>query len=221
MPESTDGRPHEPPLNPGRSPHVGGRELGRVTLLSGQELDAKLASITTGDPLELYPLGTLRVRERFLYFDPDRVFDESAFNVVAMSLGLRKEDDFDHWLVERVYEAIDDLIRRDTQAVLRGRVTDDLAMESGEYLVGCWGLSPHEAFEAAVRFNNLPELPRRAFFALLVDHRTVAQCLEDGMGPPDDLREHTVRAIEAILGPRPDSIRKIRVPSDPAEEPHG
>jgi hypothetical protein len=190
-------------------------------LLSDQELDLKLASITTGDPLELYPLGTLRTKQRCYYFDPDRVFDESAFNVVVCSLKLRKEDEFDRWLVERVDEAIDDLIRRDTQAVLNQKVTEDLVMESAEYLVGCWGLGPRSAFEAAVRFNNLPELPRRAFFALLVDHRSVAQCLEDGMGPAEELRENTVRAIEAILGPRPDSIRKVRLPTDPVEKPHG
>lgn len=222
MPEPAEGRSSEPPLGQGRVPEPTGRELGRKVLLSTQELDAKLASITTGDPLGLYPLGTLRVRERCLYFDPDRVFDESAFNVVAMSLGLLKEDDFERWLLERVDEAIDDLIRRDTQAVLKNEVTDELVWESGEYLVGCWGLSDREAFEAAVRFNNLPELPRRAFFALLVEHHTVAHCLEDGMGPVDELREYTVRAIEAILGQRPDSSRRVRVATDPmAEEPRG
>lgn len=192
-----------------------------MMLLSNQSLEAKLAAMSTGDPLGLYPLGAMRVRERFFYFDPDRVFDESTFNAVVMSLSLQKEDDFDQWLVERVDEAINDLIRRDTQAVKKGRVTDDLIQESAEYLVGCWGLGLAEAFEAAVRFNNLPEKPRRIFFAMLVEHRSVAQCLEDGLGPKDEMREYTVRAVEAILGPRPKSIRTIRVPTDPPEESHG
>ena len=199
---------------------VEARLAARATLASEMPLEHKLAAIATADPLDLYPLGARRVRDRCLYLDPDRVHDESVFNVVALSVALEPQDEFDDWLVARVDEAIDNLVRRDGEALRRSVFEADLVRESGEYLNGCWGLPPGEAVMAAARFNLLPEESRRTFFALLVEHRSIEACLEEGLGPREILRERAVRAVEAILGPRPRSVARTELPDEqrPAEE---
>lgn len=202
--ERTSGPLPRPPQ--GR-PGTGARRVARAALLAETAPGTKLAAITGGDPLGLYPLAAARVRERCLVLDPDRAFDESVFNVVALSLLLERRDDFDAWLLARVDEALDNLVRRDSEALRRGALDDEQVRESGEYLAGCLGLPADEALAAATRFNRLPWRTRRAFFALLVEQRTVADCLRAELGPRDDLRERTLRALEALLGPRPASIR--------------
>lgn len=196
---------------PGQAP---ARSAARSVLLSELPLEAKLAAVTSGDPLGLCPLAARRVRERSLYLDPDRVHEEACFNVVALSVVLEAEDEFDGWLIERVDEAIDNLVRRDGEALRRGAFEADLVRESGEYLGGCWGLTPEEGVTAAARFNQLPMAHRRTFFALLVEHETIEACIEAGLGPREVLRERAVRAIEAILGPRPTSITRASLPGE-------
>ena len=183
------------------------RRLGRAALLAPLPLEAKLGSITGGDPLALYPLAAARARERCLVLDPDRVFDESIFNVVALSVVLEERDDFDAWLLERVDEALENLVRRDSEALRRGVLDTARVRESSEYLTGCLGLPAGEGLAAATRFNRLPFRTRRTFFALLVEQRPLEDCLRAGLGPREDLRERAIGAVEAILGPRPESVR--------------
>lgn len=201
------------PRPPEGSPGARARRLARAALLAPQTLEARLGSITGGDPLSLYPLGAARARERCLLLDPDRVFDEGIFNVVALSVLLEERDDFDAWLLERVDEALDNLVRRDSEALRRGVLDDGEVRESGEYLSGCLGLSAGEGLAAATRFNRLPFRTRRTFFALLVEQLPLEDCLRVGLGPRDELRERALRAVEAILGPRPESARHSREPA--------
>lgn len=196
MPEAPTGPPPDEPAGP-----VGGRELARSALLSDRPLEAKLAVVAQGDPLGLYPLGARRVRARWLYLDPGRVFEESVFTVTALSRGLRPQDDLDAWLTGRVDDAINHLLRRDAEALLDGSAAEQVR-ESSEYLSGCWGLPAADAFRAAVRFNGLTERSRRTFFALLVEHKSAAECLAEGLGPMDALKRHAQQAVAAILGPR-------------------
>lgn len=190
-----DARRRNSSPGPKRHAEFSGREAARKALLSEDSLESKLAAVAEGDPLGLYALARQRVRERFLYLAPDRVLEESVFNVVAMSPGLRKEEDFGAWLEERVDEAIESLMRRDCQAMVEGAISMDLVRESEEYLTKCWKLPAQEAFEAAVRFNNLP----------------------DGLGPLGELHESVGRAMEAILGYQPGSLHEMRMAFDREE----
>jgi len=183
-------------------------ERARLALITGASFEEKLQVVAEGDPLGLIGLADERVRARWLFLDPGRVFEESVFQVVAVSALLTREDDLRCWLVARVDEAIEHLLRRDGELLLEDQLPEAPVRANEAYLSGCFALPPALAFRAAARFNWLPERSRRCYFAVVVEGRSLSQCLESGLGPREELRDHVTLAIETVLSEVPASSRK-------------
>jgi hypothetical protein len=178
-------------------------EAGRSILLSGGKPDTIYARLSTGDSLRLHERGTQRVRQRWLLIDPERLFEHSLFRVAQAAPLLTREAPFDAWLTDRIDAAIADVLRQDQEAVLSGAAS--WQEEHYAFLEEWMNLEPLEAMRASVRFNGLAEPARRAFFALLVDGKSVAACLEEGLGPPEALRENARLGVTALIGPLGDT----------------
>ena len=130
------------------------------------------------------------MRDRWLLLAPARVHEQAAHCVAALAYGLSRDTDLDAWLSERVDGAIDMLVRRDGEAV------NDRA--PGASLGPA--VQASAAFEAATRFNHLPPRTRETYVRLLVENRSIAECLELGLGPLEDLRDRALRAVNYLLG---------------------
>ncbi len=179
-------------------PDVEDRSLGEAIVRSGETPQRILERLTTGDPLGLVELSARRVHERHYLIDAERLFERSLLRVAQMAPALKRETRFEPWLLERVDVAIGDLLRQDHERVLSGDLP--WRTEHHGFIEEWMRFEPAQALCAAVRFNGLSDGPRRAFFGLLVDTRSVAECLEAGLGPPEVLRENGQRAVTALLG---------------------
>lgn len=182
---------------------TGGRasafELARAALLGDGPLQEKLHAIVQGDPLRLFDRAEEATRSRCLWLSPFRVCDESVFTAIALASEISKTDDLDDWLYERVNDAIDNLLRRDWEALIHGEITEDMVAENTLYLASVLGCEPGAALRAATRFNALPERIRRAHFAVFVEGKSVAECLEAGLGPAEQLEQNVRHSSKVIL----------------------
>ena len=143
------------------------------------------------------------MRDRWLLLAPARVHEQAAHCVAALAYGLSRDADLDPWLSERVDGAIDMLVRRDGEAVndrAPGASLGPAVQASAAYLATLLSTDPETAFEAATRFNHLPARTRETYVRLLVENRSIAECLELGLGPLEDLRDRALRAVNYLLG---------------------
>ena len=174
-------------------------ERARASLLSPESVQGVLDSIVQGDPLRMFERAEEAIGARCIWVSPFRVCDESVFSAIAMAPTLSRDDDFEAWLQERVEDAIDNLLRRDWEALIGGEITDDMVAESAMYLAGWLECEPGAALRVAIRFNNLPAVVRRTHFAVFVDGKSVAECLEAGLGPPETLANNIELSSRLIL----------------------
>jgi hypothetical protein len=78
------------------------------------------------------------------------------------------------------------------------------------------GIPDERALEAAVRFNSQPLRTRKSFALLLLDHWTIAQCLEAGYGPLEELKQRAQTGVTALLGCVPE---RVKLPPDAGSVP--
>ena len=108
---------------------------------------------------------------------------------------------FDQWLDQRIDQAITGLLDED-RAVAAGRET--LRSASGHtFLRDVFGVDTPDLLRASVAFNGLQERSRHAFMALVVEHRTVAECIEAGLGTYETLGGLVREGLRAITGREP------------------
>ena len=176
-----------------------GRAIAEGIVRSGIGPREILERLATGDPLGLEESGARRIRERFHLIDPDRLFQRSLLRVALAAPGPgREEETFEHWLTDRIDEAIGEALRQDQERLIAGDPPP--RPEHHDFMDEWMGIEPEAALAAAVRFNGLPRKARRVFFELIVEGKSVARCLEDGLGPAEMLRVNARRALSALLG---------------------
>jgi hypothetical protein len=164
---------------------------------SGMEPREILEKLATGDPLGLLEAGAGRLRERFLLVEPDRLFHQGMLRIALAAPGPRHDGSFDSWLAERIDEAIDETLRQDQERLMQD--PESWRPEHHGFLEEWIGIPPKAALKAAVQFNGLSHSARRVFFEFMVEGRSVAHCLEAGLGPVERLRANARRALSALL----------------------
>jgi hypothetical protein len=186
-----DGASASPPRQP--EPSDAGALLER---LAGRPASESLSRLASDDPLKLYEQVARRIRERWFVIDPDRVF-EHALPIVAVSLehepeGCSQPD----WLTARVDRAIHLVLDADREEDRRGPLdTDGFSDPRFAVFVTTFLVEPPLALAAAVRLNGLNDRVRRVFFELMIEARPVEECLERGLGPPEQLRMDALTAL--------------------------
>ncbi len=170
----------------------------RYELLQGADPESILARISQGDPLRLCALVGKRLRERSLMIDPDRVHEKSLA-VMALAAARATEPQLDlEWVLKALDLAIERVLRedREEERVAAGCPPENPAHYAFIHLA--FATEPGMTRSAAVAFNDLPPLARRAFYALLVEGKSVEECLEEGLGPREFLRMNILQSLKAL-----------------------
>lgn len=179
------------------------------SFLRGEDASEILAHLSEGDPLRLQEASARRLREVWYLLEPERVYLR-ALAVCAKAAS--KEDppqDLDAWKVAKIDLAIEQLVRADYEAE---RAHPELVAEEEKVfplLTDSLMLDPELVRFASVAFNALGQLPRRAFFELMIEGREVADVVE--AGPWDE--EGLYDAIQTALTPF-----RLDLPPDAADD---
>jgi len=166
--------------------------------LRGENAQVILERLSHGDPLRLCERASARLRERWILLDPDRAFHR-ALGVCADAAVLEDPpSDLAAWALAKIDLALEQLIQADRQAeVARPGVLDEDEREF-PLLTECLMLDPQLVRTVSVAFNLLDELPRRAFYELLVEGRPVPKVIEDGPWDEDGLYVAVHQALAAL-----------------------
>ncbi|QDU65304.1 hypothetical protein Pla86_03690 [Planctomycetes bacterium Pla86] len=120
------------------------------------------------------------------------------------------EETLADWFHERIDEATGDVLLKDAQALREG-LTHDEDLSHYDFFVKACFVVPENSLFVSVQFNGLPLECRETFFALFIEHRTIAEALAAGLGPEDRLRQNAQRGLDAAAGinPRAPSWREV------------
>ena len=176
-------------------------ERARSILLKSSSRQELFAKLTSGDPLRLVERASARIRQRHFLMEGHRLAQRAA--VVVATVPYTAADNLSDWTNVRLDEAIQDVLNED-----RVRQTDPAAYndEDYEFMLLTFGIVPERAIAATVRFNGLNEPTRRSFFELLVYHKSIAECLESGLGPLEVLRYRCQLAVYSLLQTKPKRV---------------
>jgi hypothetical protein len=170
-------------------------EQAQALLLSGRPPETLLPLLLDGDPLRLVERSAVRLRQRALIMDCERVADRAA--CAALAVPLTREPAFEEWVVARIDEAIEDLLEFDCERLRRGGGDGGADYE---FMLSLFNVPDERSLRAAVQFNTLPHLTRKRFMLLVMEHWSVAECLEAGYGPLEELKIGARMGVAAILG---------------------
>lgn len=102
------------------------------------------------------------------------------------------------WVLAKIDLAIEQLVRADLEAE---RAHPELVSdEEKEFmlLTECLSIEPELVRAVSVAFNALEELPRRAFFELMIEGRQVPEVVESGPWDEDGLYQAIQQALAAL-----------------------
>ena len=141
--------------------------------------------------------------------DVQRTFEKTCVCVASAAAELDPEEDLDGWLVCRVIDAMNSLLRSDREECRRGEMMDKWDARY-EFLIHLCGLEPGMTLAASVAYNGLPKPCRDAFYALIMHKRSFPDCIAERMGTQEDLVVRTRTAFKALYG---------LLPMDGSEDP--
>ncbi len=184
-----------------RAPILEGDELARAILLKAKSREELYAKITSGDPLRLVERSSLRVREQNYLMEGARVANHTALVIAAIPFDAHES--LGDWLNARIDDAIEDVLIEDQR---REKEPHSYTDEDYEFMLLTFGIVPERCIGATVRFNGLNDPTRKSFFDLLVYHKSIAQCIESGLGPLELLRYRCQLAMYALLQTKPKRV---------------
>lgn len=109
----------------------------------------------------------------------------------------------EEFLVERIDVSMQELIQEDREAELSGIPSSEDESARHLFLEETLGIPAAMARRACVAFNYLPPRARRAYFAVLVQGKTLNRYVAEGNGPPEQVKadiELAVRSIDEAIG---------------------
>ncbi len=181
------------PATKGAREHVPQRTHWRQ-ILSGSRPREVLARLIAGDPLDVRRHVTALLRARSYLLDADRVYLRAVARCARFALRYRGQPGLETWLSERVEEALLDLLHEDLEAERRKELPGDVALAGLEDLARPLGLDPGRMRAVCVAFNHRPEPERRAFFALVIEGRSL-----DGLTRGEGSAAHVARRARLVL----------------------
>jgi hypothetical protein len=191
------------------APNLEADERAKALLLSSQPPEDILALLLEGDPLRLTERSAVRLKRLALVMDCERVAEHAA--CLSLAARFTRELPFETWVTARVDEAIWDLLARDVERVRRGESNGGQAYE---FMLHLFNIPDERSLKAAVQFNTLPLRTRKSFMLLTMDHWSIAECLEAGYGPLEELKVRAQTAMAALLGCIP---RRVKFPKGAQE----
>lgn len=176
-------------------------EPGWRDLLTGQCPKTLFERIgEAGDPLRLRQLCALRMRERSLLLDLDRIHLRGLARVVATVL-TRGRPNGSSVLVDEVDLAISDVRRDDALLSAAAGQGGGPGAAKGPHAVFAepFGLTEAQFRRACAAFNRRPRTEREAFFAMVIERRSMEAAGEALRVPALHLAGRARAVLESIL----------------------
>lgn len=200
--------------SPGAERGSHGVDLGGLArqrqLLAGSASEV-LEKIMPGDPLGLGMLLGVRLRERALFLD----FERMSLYVFAQVARLASDWDgrggLDRWLRAQVDAALDAALGEQQQEppVWSQVPGDEVTSETFSQLAAPLGLDPEDVSAACARFHGLDAAVREAFYLLVVEGCSLDHASQLGAPSAPQLARDARLALDVLRGSR------TRNPSNP------
>ena len=155
--------------------------------------------LTQGDPLGLEVYCGLRVRERHVLVDTERLVRAGAATAVVRARTLAPGAPLAAWMTAVVDDALDELLREDRELRRAGWRPGPEGDPRYDFLLWAFAIEPRHSLGALVAFNGLAPRVRRAFFAFVLDGNGVEACLALGLGPRERLHTDLRAGVDALL----------------------
>jgi hypothetical protein len=159
----------------------------RARVLRGTRPEEVYAAISGGDPLGVRVRSAQRARLRAFLLDTDRLHERSLLRIAFAASTADLARGLDAWVDARVDDAIVDLLLEDEEEHRSGKRQLEEWDERYLFMIHLLGIEPGSTRRACVVFNGLAERVRRAFFALLIEDKSVETCVAEGFGTRDEL----------------------------------
>lgn len=196
----------------------------------GDHARALVRRLWEDDPMQLSRRCARRLAQRALLLEAARVERRARARIaLTATLETARADsaggEGTRWVAEGVDAAIDDLLRADERGAAREEVArrtpeadDDLP---AAVLCGTLGIEPASLPRACATFNGLPEPTRRAFFAAVVEGKSIASCAQaatttNGADPQVVIRRRLVEAFSALAFSAPGTLAGANGPGGDA-----
>jgi hypothetical protein len=153
-----------------------------------------LGRILPGDPLGVRVLVARRLREEALLLDADRVHLRSLALCARYAARYEGRPAIESWLGRQIDEAIEELGREHLLQAAPGRASaiEDLAKPLG--------LEPVAMYRACLAFNRRELSERQAFFALVIEQRSLDDIAHAAGVSAGEAARRARRGLDALLG---------------------
>ena len=160
-------------------------------LLLGASPTEVLARIATDDPLRLRPAVVERLRQRGQLLDASRVHLRCLALCAREACRYQGAPSLKQWLLERVDEAIEQVLGEDNEVEVQDGVWAPLAAPLG--------LEPRAAREACTVLNGLPIQERLAFFRIVIEREDTGRAARELEVEEDELLRSARSALEQLI----------------------
>jgi hypothetical protein len=167
-------------------------------LLRGKSSREILKRLLEGDPLELEARCREQIERRGYLIDVARLQLRSVARIARAAPGRDGGVPLSEFIAERIDFSTQELIQEDREAELSGIPCADPEDGRFTFLTETLGIPTPLARRACVAFNYLPERVRCAYFAVLVQGKTVNRYVAEGHGPPERVRADIEMAVQTI-----------------------
>jgi len=166
-----------------------------------------LERLVDGDPFEIRARCVERIHAEAVMVCVRRLHLRSVARVAYAASRYRGEPALDAWLAEHIAFSLRELLEEDREEE-RLKIPPSRPWDPRyAFLSETLGVEPTLARRACVDFNLLPHDVRCAYFAVLVEGKTIHRYVAEGHGPPDRVRARLKRALQTLgraIGRRPE-----------------
>jgi len=209
-------RVDSPQGTPGQRAFVDAEVVRR--LLAADSPRAVLERIHGGDPLALRDRVAERLEARALLLDPDRAWLRSLAYCARYARRLSSDDELEAWLLDRVDEALLDLVREDDERMRIGAAPDAHLLADVAACAVPLGLDARHVFEACASFNRLAPAVRGAFVQLVLRGRGLDELAAASRSSATEVARRARSAMQELLARVPASSAEDTARATPGEE---
>ncbi len=159
---------------------------------------AILARLVDGDPFEIGPRCVERMREEAFLVSLQRVHLRAVARTAYAAVHYRGTPPLAQWLRERIDESVREILAEDREAERDGSVVAEAPEPLHAHVAAALGVEASLGRRACNAFNRLPAPVRHAFFAVVIERKSVNRYVAEGNGPPSQVNAYLREASEAI-----------------------
>jgi len=159
-------------------------------LLVAEQPREVLHRLLDGDPLELADRCRIRLRERALFLNVERLFFKAVARTSFAAMSYAGRPRLETWLERCIDQAIEDMRTEQYDEEFRS-LPPSLSEDEPFYTAFAkkTGVEPGLSRLACLALNNLPPESRRAFQAVAIEGKTIHRYVAEGHGPPDRVQD--------------------------------